>query len=235
MYVIAILSGVVMTRIIKKIIKACLPYGIVMLIKSKQQFPGTISYWEKRYAKGGTSGAGSYNALANFKAEVINEFIKSNKIQTIIEFGCGDGNQLSLAEYPNYTGFDVSRTAIQLCKKRFKNDTSKNFFLITEYHESHKAELVLSLDVIYHLIEDNVFKDYITHLFRASTNYVIIYACNFDGEIDHHERPRKFTKYIEEEICNWKMIEHRPNKYPYDKNDPNNTSRSDFFIYAKIT
>ena len=37
-------------------------------------------YWEKRYAEGGNSGYGSYNNLAKFKAEVINNFIIKNKI-----------------------------------------------------------------------------------------------------------------------------------------------------------
>ena len=30
-------------------------------------------YWEKRYSKGGNSGAGSYNNLALFKASIIND------------------------------------------------------------------------------------------------------------------------------------------------------------------
>ena len=32
-------------------------------------------YWNNRYAKGGTSGEGSYNHLAQFKGDVINNFI----------------------------------------------------------------------------------------------------------------------------------------------------------------
>ncbi|TAT59972.1 hypothetical protein EGM92_29840 [Enterobacter cloacae] len=38
----------------------------------------------------------------------------------MMEFGCGDGNQLSLADYPRYTGFDISDHAIQLYRK-YKN------------------------------------------------------------------------------------------------------------------
>ena len=36
---------------------------------------------EDRYKNGGNSGQGSYNALAKFKASVINDFIENNKIQ----------------------------------------------------------------------------------------------------------------------------------------------------------
>ena len=56
----------------------------------------TLSYWENRYKNNGNSGAGSYGRLAEFKADVINNFIAENKITSVIEFGCGDGNQLSL-------------------------------------------------------------------------------------------------------------------------------------------
>ena len=39
-------------------------------------------YWEKRYASGGNSGAGSYNYLAEFKAEILNNFVTENNINS---------------------------------------------------------------------------------------------------------------------------------------------------------
>jgi cyclopropane fatty-acyl-phospholipid synthase-like methyltransferase len=214
-----------MFGLLKKIIKACLPYGIVILYSKSREFPGSRAYWEKRYADGGNSGAGSYNRFANFKAEIINNFVKNNNIQTVIEFGCGDGNQLSLARYPKYTGFDVSKTAVKLCKNRFKSDITKDFLLLNEYTNAYRAELVLSLDVIYHLVEDKIFEEHIYLLFQTSTRFVIIYAYDFDGKQENHERPRKFTKYIEEKVKGWNILEHIPNKYP--------STRTDFYIYAK--
>ena len=67
-----------------------------------------IDYWENRYERGLTSGAGSYGRLAHFKAEVLNEYVNQNKILSVVEFGCGDGAQLSLAKYANYIGLDLS-------------------------------------------------------------------------------------------------------------------------------
>jgi len=89
----------------------------------------SMDYWERRYAQGGTSGSGSYARLAEFKAEVLNAFVQERHIQSVIEFGCGDGNQLSLARYPSYVGLDVSKTAIFLCGRRFAMDSDKSFFL----------------------------------------------------------------------------------------------------------
>lgn len=58
-------------------------------------FNNSQDYWRKRYEKGGNSGLGSYDHYAVFKADVLNAFFKENHIQSVVEFGCGDGNQLS--------------------------------------------------------------------------------------------------------------------------------------------
>ena len=106
-------------------------------------------YWEKRYEKGGNSGVGSYNNLAIFKASILNNFVNKNRISTVIEWGSGDCNQLSLSNYKNYIGYDVSKTAIDICKNKFKNDSTKTFHYLNEHFVNNKkADLSLSLDVI---------------------------------------------------------------------------------------
>ncbi|WP_207797667.1 class I SAM-dependent methyltransferase [Leptospira haakeii] len=196
-----------------------------------RKFPGSASYWESRYQEGGSSGAGSYNFLAEFKAEIINAFVQENKVQTIIEFGCGDGNQLKLAQYPKYIGFDISPSAISICRELFKNDKNKNFKVLSDY-SNEKAELVLSLDVIYHLVEDEVFEQYIRNIFNASDKYVIIYSSDVDLPREFHVRHRKFSKWIEEHIPEWNLEKHIPNRYPYHGNHWKG-SLADFFIYRK--
>jgi len=88
----------------------------------RPDFANTGDYWQQRYARGGNSGDGSYGKLADFKAEVLNEAVKELGITSVIEFGCGDGNQLTLANYPAYTGVDTSletriggRSAVGVC------------------------------------------------------------------------------------------------------------------------
>ena len=158
-------------------------------------FPGSEDYWIQRYNSGGNSGAGSYNKLAEFKAEIINEFIKNNNIETIIEYGCGDGNQLKLAEYPSYIGFEISPKAIKLCQDIFEHDKTKSFRLMTEY-KGETAQLTLSLDVIYHLVEDDIYYSYIERLFNSSKRFVIIYSSDYDEGKEYHEKRRQFTKWV---------------------------------------
>jgi cyclopropane fatty-acyl-phospholipid synthase-like methyltransferase len=199
----------------------------------ENEFKGSKDYWEQRYVEGGNSGAGSYGNLAEFKAKIINKFVKKNKVSTVIELGVGDGNQLLLSEYPNFIGFDVSKTAVKMCREMFKSDKSKEFYTLDKL-KGHTAELTLSLDVLYHLVEKDVFEQHIRSLFEASTRYVIIYA--FDGQEFHtasHVQSRRFTDFIENNIKSWKLTKRIKNKYPHDDNNPDHTSRADFYIYER--
>ena len=204
---------------------------VYRVLKPIKPFLNSESYWEDRYKSGGSSGAGSFGKLAKYKAEIINDFVCKNTIQSIIEHGCGDGNQLKLAKYKFYIGFDVSSAAISLCKKSFREDNSKVFKTNEEYKDD-MAELALSLDVIFHLVEDDIYQLYMKRLFTSSKKFVIIYSSNIDIEPSQHERHRIFTTYVEKNFPDWKLLQHIPNKYPFSGNIKKG-SMSDFYIYKK--
>lgn len=202
-----------------------------MLLKKlfqKRKFPGSADYWEDRYARGRNSGQGSFGNLAEFKAQILNDFVRKYQIENVIEYGCGDGNQLTLAIYPSYVGFDVSPTVIKKCQNIFALDSSKKFELISNYN-GEKAELTLSLDVIYHLVEDRVFSEYMDRVFSSSDKYVIIYSNDIeDGGSPNksHVRSRKFSQWVLDNAKSWKLKEVIKNKFPKE-------STADFFIYEK--
>jgi hypothetical protein len=226
---------------IKSLVKKIVTMDAVHQYVSKAyhaKYPGSQQYWERRYGQGGNSGAGSYGRLAEFKASVIEDFICEYNIKDVIEFGCGDGNQISLIEFPSYIGLDVSPTAIQMCKNKFENDKSKSFFiydskLFIDNHEIFQAELGLSLDVIYHLTEDDIYQKYMEDLFSSSKKYVLIYAANTtkDYVTADHVKHRKFTDWVENNTTDWELTKVINNKYSYDPSDPENTSWSDFYIF----
>jgi trans-aconitate methyltransferase len=163
---------------------------------------------------------------------VLNDFVREQNIKTVIEFGCGDGNQLSLACYPAYSGFDVSTEAVKICKEMFNSCSTKKFDLVDNY-KGESAELALSLDVLYHLIEDSVFESYIKRLFESSTKFTIIYSSNTNEQIkpiSPHVKHRKWSDWVAMNIKDWKLIRHIPNKYPYN-GDCQISSFSEFYIY----
>ncbi len=193
------------------------------------------AYWEKRYHSGGNSGDGSYGELAEFKAGVLNEFIRKQNVSTVIEYGCGDGNQLKLVKYPSYIGFDVSPTGIDLCRSMFCDDSTKTFRLMQDYR-GETAELTLSLDVIYHLIQDDIYHDYMHRLFDSGQRFVIIYASNTNRQQKpqaKHVRHRKFSKWVEQSKPNYRLRKRVPNKYPFDV-ITSTGSLSDFYIYERV-
>jgi hypothetical protein len=206
------------------------------LTTSKKTFDNSSDYWKDRYSSGGNSGAGSYGKLAIFKAVFLNDFVAENKIKTIIEFGSGDGNQLTLAEYPSYIGFDISPKAISLCQKLFKDDSTKQFLELDKY-KSHHAELSMSLDVIFHLVEDSIFHDYMTQLFSSSQKYVVIFSSNTNKNKenpDPHVRHRKFTDWIEVNQNNWVLLSHIKNQHPFNGNNKTG-SFADFYIFKLVS
>jgi len=158
----------------------------------------TGDYWEKRYRLGMSSGAGSAGDLARFKAKVLNAFVRDHAVRSVIEFGCGDGLQLELAEYPAYLGLDVSQAAVRMCARRFAADATKSFLWYDESQGGNlgdflQADLAISLDVVYHLLEDEVYRKYLKNLFGASRRHVIVYSSNREEKVlARHVRHRRF-------------------------------------------
>jgi SAM-dependent methyltransferase len=184
-------------------------------------------YWENRYASGGNSGAGSEGANAIWKATVLNDFVATHHVRDVLEYGCGDGRQLELAEYPEYTGLDVSATAIRMCAERFP------------HHDFHSlplpwpvsADLVLSLDVIYHLTEDDVFEQHMGDVFGSALHWVILYTTDSD-RIDPDFKPADHVRhwpvalYVQSNFPAWELGDILMNPAPH-------MGGCDFYIYSR--
>jgi hypothetical protein len=210
--------------------------------EKKKSFPGSAAYWENRYAKGGNSGAGSRGEHAEFKAEVLNRFVEANGVESVIEFGCGDGVQLAMAKYPRYLGLDVSSTQLRRTMERFADDPSKSFVHYNPEGFSDqagflKADLSLSLDVIFHLTEDDVYRSHMEHVFGASRKYVVLYTSDaddpgMDGEFAPHIRHHPVLRDVEQYFPEWRLTSRIENPRPWS---PENLegSISDFFIYER--
>jgi SAM-dependent methyltransferase len=210
-------------------------YIYFTFVEPRSKFKGSELYWRKRYDAGLDSGEGSYLQLAQFNAKVRNDFVLEHGIKSVLELGCGDGNQLTLANYPRYLGVDVSPNALERCRERFPGDDSKQFQLLDS--EICPAELGLSLDVIFHLVEDTVFEAHLSRLFESATRFVIIYSSNTDEQATlqgSHVRHWKFTTWIDQELSGWIQVNHIPNEFPYN-GDERISSFSDLYIFPRKT
>jgi hypothetical protein len=204
----------------------------ISLLRQRMAYHDSAHFWEGNYAQGRTSGNGSYGALAEGKGRFLNQLVRERGVRSVIEFGCGDGGQLAMAQYPGYVGLDVSRTAIGLCQRRFADDPAKSFFLydgacFTDRAGIFTADLALSLDVVYHLTEDPVFETYLGHLFAAGQRLVVIYSTDAEiGGTAPHVRHRHFTPWVEACFPDWRLtaVARGPNA---------ERASADFFVYER--
>jgi hypothetical protein len=199
----------------------------------RSEFPGSSAYWEKRYRDGGNSGRGSYGKFAEFKAEILNAFVRENGVESVIELGCGDGNQLLLAAYPRYMGFDVSESAVLSCRRLFSSDSTKSFAVLSSY-AGESAELALSLDVIYHLVEDETFDAHMRTLFAAARRFVIIYSTDESGDqrSQPHVRHREFTRWTAQHVPDWELTTDVPDRYS-PRSSFSNDAPAGFYVFRR--
>ena len=191
----------------------------------------SANYWEMRYKNGGTSGAGSYGDLSKFKAETVNALVKKHDVESMIDHGCGDGNQAGMLEVEKYIGLDVSPQAVSTCKSKHPN---KPFYTYPELPEYVKGDCGLSLDVVFHLVEDEVYNTYLKRLFDSATKLVVIYGPDIEMKsTSPHVKYRKFTEWVEENAKDWTLDEVIEQKYTYSEQDPDNTSLCDFYVYKR--
>ncbi|MDM5280312.1 class I SAM-dependent methyltransferase [Paenibacillus silvae] len=139
-----------------------------------------IDYWERTYRKGETSGRGSYGVLAEFKAEVVNALIQREGIRRVIEFGCGDGNQLKYMDYGEYLGMDVASASVEHCASMYADDPSKSFMVyrpgLWVNRGFLQADLTVCLDVLYHITDETDFRQTLHDVLQASTRWVVLYT-----------------------------------------------------------
>ena len=159
----------------------------------------SAEYWRRRYESGGNSGAGSYGALADFKATALNHFVEQHDIKSAVEYGSGDGNQLSLINIPAYIGLDVSPKAISDIRLRFQDDASKSFM---EYDpdnfvadSSVSADISLSMDVILHLTEDIRYEKYMQNLVASAKRYVGIFNTASEEQLEKMAKHNRFRDH----------------------------------------
>ena len=179
-------------------------------------------YWEERYSQGGNSGTGSYNQAATIKANYINSVIDKYSIKTINDLGHGDGNQISLLKGDfQYFGYDVSSTARKRCTYKFEND--RRYTFLDSIGKMQKADLAMSIDVIYHLTEWDVYETHIDRLFKLG-NYVLIYGMNMEKKGHDHVVARPFDELIQRKYDHFSLI------------DISNGSHEDvkFYLYSRM-
>jgi trans-aconitate methyltransferase len=135
--------------------------------------------WDERYRAGGNSGYGSYGPQLVDKLTYITQTVKN--IESIVDVGCGDFNfgRNLMGFYPNttYLGLDISKVVIDQNKSRY---LGYNFQLMEVAGDIPSADLVLCMDVLFHLTEEDKKQEVLEKLKNAWKKYLVLTAINFD-------------------------------------------------------
>lgn len=170
-------------------------------------------YWQDRYKNKWNSGAGSYGANAQFKADFINKYVEEHKIFNVLEVWCGDWNNLWLYKIENYVWWDVSQKAIDICKKKYNHDDSKWFVLMDEKSMKNPEEiwvdLVICLDVLFHVFPKKEWEKTINFCFNAGKR-VLLYTFLYPTGHAEHINDYRITPYLDTKGIKYKIYKDVP-------------------------
>jgi SAM-dependent methyltransferase len=192
-------------------------------------------YWEARYRAGKTSGSGSRGRLAKYKASEINRIVADHQITSVLDFGCGDGFQIGLLDVPHYTGLDVSPAALELCRAQFADRAGWRFLPVADRSTwAGRYDMAMSLDVIFHLVETEVFEAYMHDLFAHTDRLVLIYSSDVDHDAPgRHVLHRNVSRWTSQNLPHWHQTRSIPNPFGRAIDQPHDrrTSVARFMLY----
>jgi len=196
-------------------------------------------WWNEWYKGGGTSGQGSRGDLLEFKSDYINTYFRQDAIQTVFDYGCGDGWLAGNLECKNYLGMDVSAEAVMMCKKKINRP---NFYF--ELVESNlisgnyidlkcvdrfaiKPEAIICIDMLYHVMDNELVNKIIESIFSSSARMIVLYT--IPNTKMHGGRTDAINFYNNSETLNrvtknWRLI---------GETEPKGISAAGFFIWTK--
>lgn len=143
-------------------------------------------YWNNRYANGLTSGYGSYGEALDRKLN----WLKGLDIKSIAEVGCGDfnfgSNLLKLYPEATYTGYDISEYIVKKNQEKWPQYTFTNDFKLP------LADLSLCVDVLYHILDDELYEKTLQALKNGWKKYLALSAYENEEESSGHVKIRAF-------------------------------------------
>lgn len=129
-------------------------------------------YWENRYARRGTSGAGSIGSERTWKWNIISRYLP--KPNHIIDVGCGDLQFWEGRDCRDYVGIDISEEII-MRDIRAKPDWT---FYNTPAQVLIKGlcrNNVFCLDLLFHIMTEEAFVQILLNLCSYSADLIFIH------------------------------------------------------------
>jgi SAM-dependent methyltransferase len=103
------------------------------------------------------SGHGSLPSVTKGYRRFLEDFLKTKRIKSVVDFGCGDWQFSRLIKWGDvkYVGLDVVPAVIERNNKKFASNTV-SFRSIAGFSDLPQAELLIVKDVLQHLQTDDI-------------------------------------------------------------------------------
>jgi 2-polyprenyl-3-methyl-5-hydroxy-6-metoxy-1,4-benzoquinol methylase len=154
------------------------------IINRRREIFDNAIFWDFRYQTYPElgSGVGSRGGVLDYKRSTLQPYFQEFANKRVIDVGCGDLETTRGAPFTNYTGIDLSESALKIAKTK-RPDWSFSDAPLTEY-EDCCADLVLCLDVLIHQPNSDDAQSLIDQLVRISNTAII--ASGHQGEVDEN-------------------------------------------------
>ena len=168
----------------------------------------TALYWNRRYQTGGSSGPGSRGEEAAFKVRLVNRWLRQVGAISVLDLGCGDGylRAHGLAKGRPYLGTDYSREALKLAKAA----NPRTRYSLAPLPPTARFDTVLSLDVLFHLTDEEEYRAYLGDLFGRAIRWAIVYGTNEERPSAEHVRHRVWLPDLPP---TWEIVETVPTRF----------------------
>jgi 2-polyprenyl-3-methyl-5-hydroxy-6-metoxy-1,4-benzoquinol methylase len=156
-----------------------------------------FSFWDFRYAMFPDTGSGIGSRGSNLvkKRELIRAQIEELKPDSVIDVGCGDLEVMKDLSIRNYTGIDISHTAVDIAKSK-RPDWEFVCGQATDL-DLAPADLVICMDVLIHQPTRELYEKFCGQLLNLSKQHLIVAAYNqppwYTSELTFYYEPISAT------------------------------------------
>ena len=168
-----------------------------LIAKSRRQSFDNFAFWEFRYALHPSlgSGVGSRGGNLLIKSNILKAQLAALRPVSVLDVGCGDLEVMKDLTISNYTGVDVSPSAVELARKK-RPDWEFIWGDILKLDLDPK-DLVINLDVVIHQPTREIYEAFCQKLLSLSRKYLIVAGYDqpsrYSSEITFYYEPLSET------------------------------------------